>query len=198
MVTRREFLAVAGATAAGSALIKVATPSSLAALPRAKPDFTIRIAPVNLELAPGAVIKTVGYNGKAPGPILRMREGKRVTVDIHNDTDSPELVHWHGQFVSPEVDGTEEEGTPLVAPHANRQFTFAPQPSGTRWYHTHAMAGPDLTKGGFSGQFGFLYVEPKSEPGQYDQEIFLAARHWEPSLAHLGPANNGWEIAYNS
>jgi FtsP/CotA-like multicopper oxidase with cupredoxin domain len=198
MVTRREFLAVAGATAAGSALIKVATPSSLAALPRAKPDFTIRIAPVNLELAPGAAIKTIGYNGKAPGPILRMREGKRVTVDIHNDTGSPELVHWHGQYVSPEVDGAEEEGTPLVAPHTNRQFTFTPQPSGTRWYHTHAMAGPDLTKGGFSGQFGFLYVEPKSEPGRYDQEIFLAARHWEPSLAHLGPANNGWEIAYNS
>jgi FtsP/CotA-like multicopper oxidase with cupredoxin domain len=106
MVTRREFLAVAGATAAGSALIKVATPSSLAALPRAKPDFTIRIAPVNLELAPATVIKTVGYNGKAPGPILRMREGKRVTVDIYNDSDSPELVHWHGQYVSPEVDGT--------------------------------------------------------------------------------------------
>ena len=161
MVTRREFLAVAGATAAGSALIKVATPSSLAALPRAKPDFTIRIAPVNLELAPGAVIKTIGYNGKAPGPILRMREGKRVTVDIHNDTDSPELVHWHGQFVSPEVDGTEEEGSPLVAPHTNRQFTFVPQPSGTRWYHTHAMAGPEDRK---STRLNSSHVQPSRMP----------------------------------
>src|SRR5712692_3495752 len=131
MVTRREFLAVAGATAAGSALIKVATPASLAALPRAKPDFTIRIAPVSVEIAPGAVIKTVGYNGKAPGPILRMREGKRVTFDVINDTDVPELVHWHGQFVSPEVDGSEEEGTPFVPAHGRRQYSFTPQPSGT-------------------------------------------------------------------
>ena len=50
----------------------------------------------------------------------------------------------------------------------------------------------------YTGQYGFLYVEPKSEPGNYDQEIFLAARHWGPSLAHLGPPNNGWEIAYSN
>jgi len=33
------------------------------------------------------------------GPLLRFKEGKRVTVDIHNDTDTPELVHWHGLMI---------------------------------------------------------------------------------------------------
>jgi FtsP/CotA-like multicopper oxidase with cupredoxin domain len=198
MLHRREFLAMTGASAVGAALASVPRFSSLAALPPPKADVTLRIAPVSVEIAPGTLIKTVGYNGKAPGPVLRMREGKRITVEVFNDTDVAELVHWHGQFVGSDVDGSEEEGTPLVPAHGSRQYTFTPGPSGSRWYHTHTMAMDHLDRGGFTGQFGFFYVEPKSEPGRYDQEIFLAAHHWEPSLAHMGPPNNGWEIAYGS
>ncbi len=140
MLNRREFLAVTGASAISTALTTVPSFSPAHALPLAKPDFTLRIAPVSVEIAPGTVIKTVGYNGKAPGPVLRLREGKRATFDVYNDTDVPELVHWHGQFVSAEVDGAEEEGTPFVPAHGRRQYAFTPQPSGTRWYHTHVMA----------------------------------------------------------
>ena len=50
-----------------------------------------------------------------PGPVLRMREGKPVTVEVINDTDTPELVHWHGMLIPSEVDGTEEEGSPAGA-----------------------------------------------------------------------------------
>ncbi|HWW50233.1 MAG TPA: multicopper oxidase domain-containing protein, partial [Verrucomicrobiae bacterium] len=66
--------------------------AAAAAAAASKSDITLRIAPVRLDLAPGTVIETVGYNGTAPGPVLRMREGRRVTVDVHNDTDVPELV----------------------------------------------------------------------------------------------------------
>jgi FtsP/CotA-like multicopper oxidase with cupredoxin domain len=49
----------------------------------------------------------------------------------------------------------------------------------------------------YSGQFGFLYIEPKSEPGNYDREVFLAIHQWGPSTAiHMGPPNNGLEISY--
>src|SRR5713226_9280147 len=94
ILNRREFLAVTGVSAVGAALASVPRFSSVAALPLAKPDLTLRIAPVSVEIAPGVVIKTVGYNGKIPGPILRMREGKLVTIDVQNDTDMTELVHW--------------------------------------------------------------------------------------------------------
>lgn len=193
---RREFLALSGVAAD---LAWGASPLARAAKAEpAKADFTLRIAPIRLELAPGKIIDTVGYNGSAPGPLLRMREGKRVTVEVRNETDVPELVHWHGQFVPSDVDGAEEEGTPFVPAHGQRRYTFTPRPAGSRWYHTHAMAGEHLDQGQYTGQFGFLYVEPKSEPGNYDQEIFLAARHWGPSLAHMGPPDNGWEIAYSA
>lgn len=59
-------------------------------------DYTLRIATGLVELSPDHIISTTLYNGQFPGPLLRFREGQRVVVDIYNDTDTPELVHWHG------------------------------------------------------------------------------------------------------
>ena len=67
---------------------------------QSKPDFTLRIAPVSFDIAPGKTIHTFGYNGQVPGPLLRMKEGVPVTVDVFNDTDHEEIVHWHGQMIS--------------------------------------------------------------------------------------------------
>jgi hypothetical protein len=44
-----------------------------------------------------------------PGPLLRFKEGQRTVVDIFNDTDTPELVHWHGQIIPSDVDGAAED-----------------------------------------------------------------------------------------
>jgi hypothetical protein len=52
----------------------------------------------------------------------------------------------------------------------------------TRWYHSHNMAGTDLRRSLYSGMYGFLIVEPASDPGRYDQEVLLATHHWEGSL----------------
>ena len=192
---RRDFLVTAGAVATGAASGLI-LPSRMQAA--AKADHTIHIGPVSFEIAPGKTIKTIGYNGTVPGPLLRMKEGKPVTIDVFNDTDNPEYVHWHGMFISTKADGSEEEGSPVVPPHGHLRVNFTPKPAGTRWYHTHAMAMDDVTKGAYTGQFGFLYVEPKSEPGHYDQEVFLAARHWEPKIIHRPDPNNDWNLDYAS
>ncbi|MBZ5675296.1 MAG: multicopper oxidase family protein [Acidobacteriia bacterium] len=163
-----------------------------------KANLALHIAPVSLEIGHGRIIKTVGYNGSVPGPVVRFREGKPVTVDVFNETDVAEVVHWHGQQIPSAVDGSTEEGTPAVPPRGHRRYRFTPKPAGTRWYHTHTMAHADLSRAGFSGQFGFAIVEPARHPGDYDQEICMAAHHWEPSLANMGPPNNGWEIMYRS
>ena len=80
-----------------------------------KADITLRIAPVTVELAPDRILSTIGYNGTSPGPVLRMREGKPISIDVINETDTPELVHWHGLVIPGEVDGVDEEGTPFRA-----------------------------------------------------------------------------------
>ncbi|HEY3168693.1 MAG TPA: multicopper oxidase domain-containing protein [Candidatus Binatia bacterium] len=210
-MNRRKFLHVAGLSALSGASILsgCVDPTARSSASPAKEvgdatHFSLHIAPVKLEIAPKQTIQTIGYNGSAPGPLLRVREGQRVVVDVKNDSDVPELVHWHGLYVPSEVDGAMEEGTPMVPPGGSRQYSFTAQPSGTRWYHTHAFAGQDLRRSLYSGQFGFFYIEPKNDPGNYDQEVFLAAHQWNPGFVSMQdirkgpPPDNGLEVMYRA
>jgi FtsP/CotA-like multicopper oxidase with cupredoxin domain len=191
---RRDFLKYTGLAAlyssgpgrlAAQMPMPPAAPAQTENLPKA--DFTVQIAPLALELDPNLIISTTAYNGSSPGPVLRMKEGRPVTVDVVNDTDVPEYVHWHGLLIPADVDGAEEEETPVVPPRGRRRYQFTPRPAGTRWYHTHAMAGIDLHRGTYTGQFGFVIVEPAAgNPGNYDQEVFLSLRDWEPFFTANG------------
>ena len=151
-----------------------------------KTDYTIRIAASPVEIAPKKIISTTTYNGQFPGPLLRLKEGQRVTVDIFNDTDTAEQLHWHGQFLPVDVDGAAEEGTPFVPARGKRRISFVPQPSGYRFYHTHNRAGADLAAGQYGGQVGPVYIEPKHEPGRYDREVFLVLKEFEPTFSRGG------------
>jgi FtsP/CotA-like multicopper oxidase with cupredoxin domain len=186
-VKRRDLLKLGGMVLAQTGVARLPllaqsgmTMSPAPTTPDSNADYTLRIAPVTVELDRAHILSTIGYNGNAPGPVLRMREGKPITVDVINETDTPELVHWHGMLIPAELDGTEEEGSPPVPPHGRHRFQFTPGPAGSRWYHSHAMAMDDLHKGAYTGQFGFVYVDGGNDPGQYDQELFLALRDWEP------------------
>jgi FtsP/CotA-like multicopper oxidase with cupredoxin domain len=190
---RRNFLTLLGTTACAELARRI----GLQTAPDApKADITIRITPVEIEVAPKKIIKTIGYNGSAPGPVLRLRERQPVTVDVFNETNIPELVHWHGLFVPSDVDGSVEEGTPMVPPAGLRRYSFVPRPAGTRWYHSHIHAGRDMKKATYTGQFGFLYIAPREDPGQYDAEIFLALHGWNPHLDSQGDEGN-LEVTYS-
>jgi FtsP/CotA-like multicopper oxidase with cupredoxin domain len=149
-------------------------------------DYTLTIAPTPLELAPNRIISAKTYNGQFPGPLLRFKEGQPVTVEIHNRTDTPEQLHWHGQTVPVDIDGSAEEGTPFIAPHSSQRITFTPQPSGLRFYHTHVRAGADLSEGQYSGLVGPVYIEPKDNSGNYDREVFLTLKEFQPTLSRGG------------
>ena len=151
-----------------------------------KVDHTIRIAKGLVELAPDQIVSTTLYNGQFPGPLQRFQEGKPVTVDVFNDTDIPELLHWHGQQIPSDVDGAAEEGTPFIPPHGMRRISFTPRPAGLRFNHTHVVAGDDLNRGTYTGQVGPLYIEPRSNPGTHDREIFLTFKEFAPTFSKGG------------
>ena len=182
--------------------------------PELPADVTLRIGTVLVDIAKDHTIGTIGYNGSVPGPLIRLREGVPVTVEIFNDTDTPELVHWHGQIIPAEVDGAAEEKSLQAPPHGRLRYRLTPQPAGARFVHTHVMPMSDLSRGTYTGQFAFVYIEPRNNPGQYDREFFLATHEWEPFFtteemeeddAGAAPARpapekdekpNGWEIGY--
>src|SRR5882672_12128904 len=100
--SRRHFLKVA-VTAAGAGLfgsgLSLNAEATLA--PRAvgsisaqsettPPDYTLRITAAPVEIAPKNIVSAITFNGQFPGPLLRFKEGQSVTVEVHNDTDTPE------------------------------------------------------------------------------------------------------------
>ena len=125
----------------------------------AKADYSLSIEACTLDIKPGVSIKTTAYNGQVPGPLLRMREGVPVSIDVKNATSSEDIVHWHGLGIDSLNDGAMEEGSPMIPAGATHRYSFTPKPSGTRWYHTHATANDNLSFGTYTGQFGFLLVE---------------------------------------
>jgi FtsP/CotA-like multicopper oxidase with cupredoxin domain len=131
-------------------------------------------------------VSTTLYNGQFPGPLVRLSEGRRTVVDIYNDTDTPELVHWHGQTIPSEVDGAAEEGSPFVPAHGMRRIAWVPKPAGFRFYHTHRVARSDLSRGTYSGLAGPVYIEPAHHRGAYDREIFLVLKEFEPAFSRGG------------
>jgi FtsP/CotA-like multicopper oxidase with cupredoxin domain len=220
--TRRTFIANA---ASASALLlsgcnrPASTGATGAESERSGPaDVTLRIGAVLADIAQGHTISTIGYNGTVPGPLIRFREGVPATIDLFNDTDTPELVHWHGQMIPASIDGAAEEKSLEVPGHGHIRYQLTPQPAGARFVHTHVMSMADLSRGTYTGQFAFVYIEPKNNPGHYDQEVFLATHEFEPFFGaeemeegdekdseterKTKEANarqekpNGWEIGY--
>jgi FtsP/CotA-like multicopper oxidase with cupredoxin domain len=229
--SRRRFLRAGALAASGLVLPKSLTAQNAMPMPSVTPmapdqggtaDVTLRIGLVLVDVAKDKTLSTVGYNGQVPGPLIRMKEGRPISVQLFNDTDTPEFVHWHGQFTPSEVDGAGEEKSIVVQPRGQVRYQFTPRPAGIRWVHTHVMAGSDLYRGLYTGQFGMVYVEPKDEKGDFDQEVFLATHEFNPyytggemeeeedqgkpedlSLAAevegaKGQKPNGWEVAYET
>ena len=107
------------------------------------------------------MVSTTVYNSQFPGP-LRFTEGKPVVVDVHNDTDTPEQLHRHGQTLP--VDATRRGRHPV---HRRRMgcgdCRSLPDPPGSA-SHTHLVPGADLSLGQYNGQVGPVYIEPKQIP----------------------------------
>lgn len=207
-MNRRSFLSFAGAAAAANSMpnwLRAQANAGAARMP-SKADHALRIEPCTLDIGPGVSVKTIAFNGQVPGPLLELREGVPVTIDVTNSTADPDITHWHGLAIDTLNDGAMEEGSPMIAPGKTQRYSFTPKPSGTRWYHTHASAYGNLAVGTYTGQFGFLLIRGKEQPASYDQEINLAVHHWEPSFVPMvqtmrdassnAPQTTGSDVGY--
>jgi FtsP/CotA-like multicopper oxidase with cupredoxin domain len=185
-MNRRKFLSSAGLVLATESIYPALRPFELHAQSSAgKADHSLRIEATTLDIGRGVSVKTLAYNGQVPGPLLRLREGVPVTIDVTNASSDADIVHWHGLAIDSLNDGAMEEGSPMIPVGKTQRYHFTPRPSGTRWYHTHATAYDNLGIGTYTGQFGFLLIEGKENPGHYDQEINLALHQWEPSFVPM-------------
>src|SRR5262245_1057792 len=133
--------------------LPAATPAELVELAEDQ-RFQLRIAPVIKQIG-DATVRMLAYNGSIPGPTLKVRQGSEIEVDVINDGDLEQTVHWHGLRLDNRSDGTHETQPPIpVGGRFSCRVTF-PDP-GVYWYHPHIRE--DYAQE--MGLYGNVIVEP--------------------------------------
>ena len=133
--------------------------------PKGEPDYevTLTAEKAPIRLASGKTIDGWTFNGRSPGPELRVRQGDLVQVTLVNkDIDDGVTIHWHGLDVPNAEDGVAGVTQNAVAPGGRYVYRFRPEQVGTFWYHTHQ----DASKGIQQGLFGALVITAGAPRGQ--------------------------------
>jgi len=142
---------------------------------------------IKWELAPGKTIKAMTYNGQAPGPTIRAREGERLRVVLKNSLSEPTTIHWHGVDVPNAMDGVPGVTQKPVQPGETFTYEFEARPAGTRWYHTHFDEHRQMDL----GLAAPLIIEPAVvEPMAYDREVTLVFDDWATGTGRPVPATD--------
>lgn len=135
-------------------------------------DLTIGEQAVNFT---GASRTATTVNGSLPAPILRWREGDRVTLNVTNRLRETTSIHWHGIILPESMDGVPglSSGFDGIKPGESFTYEFDVKQNGTYWYHSHS---------GFqeqTGLYGALIIDPREpEPFQYDRDYVVLMSDW--------------------
>lgn len=128
----------------------------------ARPDasFTLTARRATIELASGRSVDALTFDGKSPGPELRVRQGDLVQVTLVNDdVDEGVTIHWHGVDVPNAADGVAGVTQDAVLPGERYVYRFRAEQVGTFWYHTHQSSASDVQR----GLFGTFVIEPAAK-----------------------------------
>ncbi len=95
-----------------------------------------------------------------PGPVLELRRGEPVAINVHNSLDEPTSVHWHGLEIEsfpdgvPHWSGLEQKLYTQIAPGETFVAAFTPPRAGTYPYHSHLNDRRHIQ----SGMYGAIVV----------------------------------------
>jgi manganese oxidase len=118
-----------------------------------------------VEIAPGVMFPAWTYNGRIPGPTIRVREGDRVRIAFTNTTDHHHGVHFHG--IHP---GSMDAAIAQVPPGSQFTYEFDAEPFGVHLYHCHASP---LAEHVARGLYGAFIVDPKQGWRRAEHEFVM-------------------------
>ncbi len=120
------------------------------------------------------------FNGTVPGPIVHMREGDDVTLNITNALDEDSSIHWHGLLVPFEMDGVPGVNFPGIGAGDTFTYRFKLKQHGTYWYHSHTRFQEQ------EGLYGPIVIEPQEgEPFPYDRDVIVVLSDFPETSAHF-------------
>ncbi len=129
-------------------------------------SFEITAIDKEIEIAPGVLFPAWTYNGRVPGPSLRVTEGERVRILFRNHGSHPHSMHFHGVH-SARMDGV--PGAGLVGPGEEFVYEFEAKPFGCHLYHCHALP---LKRHIHKGMYGTFIIDP--DPARHPEHTDVA------------------------
>lgn len=185
--------------------LRVERPASVplaARVPQTQPGpvarFTMAVANRVVTIAPGVRYRAWTFDGRAPGPVLHVRQGQRVDVTFRNDGTIPHSFDIHAARI--------DAGKAFrdVLPGKSIRFSFVARDPGVFLYH--CVTSPAVMHIA-NGMFGALIVEPAKPLPRVDEQFVLVASEWyldrsgagKPAELSLGKAlamNPDW-VTFN-
>ena len=121
--------------------------------------YEITASQMKWETAPGQTVEAWAYNEQVPGPQIRVREGDRVRMIVHNKLTESTAVHFHGLELPNAMDGVPFITQPPIKPGESftYEFTVPMGNHGSHMYHSHHNAAKQVGL----GLLGAFIVEPR-------------------------------------
>ena len=117
--------------------------------------------------------RAITINGQLPAPILRWKEGERVTLRVTNHLATDTSIHWHGLILPFQMDGVPGLSFAGIKPGETFTYSFDVKQSGTYWYHSHS---------GFQeqqGMYGAIIIDPAdADPISADRDHVVVLSDW--------------------
>ena len=135
-------------------------------------QFDLAIGLQNVNFTGSERVATT-VNQSLPGPVLRWKEGERITLRVTNNLQHHSSIHWHGIILPTNMDGVPGMSFHGIAPGETFVYKFDVQQSGTYWYHSHS---------GFQEQTGLkgsIVIDPaEPDPVAYDRDFVVMLSDW--------------------
>ena len=149
-------------------------------------EFNMTIDEMQIQVAPNLKYNVFAFNGQVPGPLIHVKQGDEVTVNVTNNTTLPHTIHWHGLY---QTDNWRNDGVPGIAqpeaiqPGDTYTYHWIAEKPGTMWYHCHVNANEHV---GLRGMWGPIVVDPTNPiplEKKVTKDVIMMLSSWESEYA---------------
>ena len=183
-LTRRNLIRSTAALAAASALPMPAWARGKSLTPARNGFGEVSGAKIDLAIGNhhfstgGRSGHAIAVNGTVPGPLIRLREGQNVRLNVTNNLAEDSSIHWHGLLVPFQYDGVPGVSFPSIRPGERFTYEFPIRQSGTYWWHSHSGLQEQ------AGHYGPIVVESADPDPRYDRDYVVLLSEFTPIHPH--------------
>jgi uncharacterized cupredoxin-like copper-binding protein len=116
-------------------------------LPDGTKQFDLTTTVTKWEISPGKTVDAMTYNGTVPGPTIKVDDGDRVAIVLHNEMPESTSIHFHGLDTPNAMDGTTDVTQDPVKTGETFTYTFVAHGPAVGMYHSHHNAVKQVPDG---------------------------------------------------